>query len=330
MNYIADSICLLNSSYSKEKIIKLFKKTMLKLGIKDFMVLSNMVQICSTSPSDNILKSIISLKCGNYDVLFKYNKIDSETTIETRDIECVIAAFIVAIENSIIYKDITDNVTFSKNKEYLSYNNLIADISNEIKHYERFGTNFCVAKIVVENISLGEKFNFKVSKYIDEIRESIRATDTVYRDSKNIYILFRNVDLDNGVTLIEKIKKIVYTNEIGIAQWKSTYVIVDLMSEIDNYIYLSQEKYEKEKNSLVDELNLILNKALYKNDDITIVIREDTSDIHLNKAIFFFTLNNIEYVVLKNIEDINDFKFAYHFSGDEIAQDIINELSKNK
>lgn len=330
MNYIAESISLLNSSYSKDKIVQTLKKIMPELGIKDFMVLSNMVQVCSTSPSDSLLTSQIKLKCGNYDVLFKYNKLEHKSIPSIKDIECILAAFIVAIENSIIYKDITDSIIFSKNKEYLTYDNLIADISTEIKNYERFGTNFCVAKIVLENISLGGKFNFKVSKYIDTIRESIRATDNVYRDSKNIYILFRNVDLENGIKLIEKIKNIVYTNEIGIAEWKSTYVIVDLMSEIDNYIYLSQEKYEKDKKSLVDELNLILNKALYKNDDISIVIKKDIKDIHLNKVSLFFNLNNIEYAVLKNVKNTTDFSFVYNFSGDEIAEDIISELSKNK
>lgn len=328
MNYVADSICLLNSSYSKDKIIKIFKKTMTKLGVKDFIVSSSIVQVCTTSIANDSLDSHINLKCGNYDVLFKYKKPENKLALEINSIECVIAAFIVAIENSIIYKDIMDNVAFSKNKEYLSYNNLIADISNEIKHYDRFGTNFCVAKIVVDSISFGEKFNFKISKYIDDIKQSIRATDTVYKDSKNIYILFRNVDLDNGVNLVEKIKNIVYTNEIGIAQWQSTYVIVDLMSEIDNYIYLSQEKYEKEKSSLADELNLVLNKALFRNYDVTIVEKREMKESHLKKNVFSFTLNNIEYSVLKNVKNTKEFSFVYNFSGDEIAEDIISEISK--
>lgn len=328
MNYIADSICLLNSSYSKDKIIKIFKATMLKLGIKDFVLSSGIVQVFNMSSSIGLLNSQIALNCGNHDVFFKYISTDEKLLANKKDIECVIAAFIVAIENSMLYKDIIDNVIFSKDKEYLSYNDLISDISHEIKNYERFGTNFCVAKIVIENLLLGEKFNFKISQYINQIKDSIRGTDTVYRDSKNIYVLFRNVDLNNGITLINKIKNIVYTNSIGIAQWQSSFVIVDLMSEIDNYIYLSQVKYEEEKNSLADELNKVLNKALYKNHDIYIIEANKLNSSHKNNIELKFILNNIEYIVLRTTKKKADFSYVYKFVGDELAEDIIGELSK--
>lgn len=326
MSFIVDSICLLNSSYSKEKIIKIFETRLRKAGIQDFILLSNIVQVC-TSPL--IEKGCdMYLECGNYSVTFRYRKVEGKCKLDSKDIESLIASFIVAIENSIIYKDITDKIAFGRNKDYPSYDNLIRDISKEINHYDRFGTDFCVAKISMENVILGEKFNFKLSRYISEIKNIIRATDSVYSDSKNIYVLFRNVGIEDGIKLVDKLKTVVSKSQVGIAEWKNTYVIVDLMGEIDNYIYLSQQKEEDKKISIVEEINKILNIALFKNEDIWFVYSNELDEVSKQYELLSFNVENSAYSVLKNCSDESNFSFIYKFVGDEIAEDILKELKK--
>lgn len=327
MSYIVDSICLLNSSYSKDKIIKLFKSIMRKAGIEDFILLSNIVQVC-TSPLIEEGSDIV-LECGNYKVSFRYKKPTNRCILDKKDLECLVASFIVSIENSVIYKDMTDKIAFGRNKNYPTYDNLIVDISREIKHYERFGTDFCVAKINMDNIILGEKYDFKLGRYINEITGLIRGTDSVYSDSRNIYILFRNVGIKDGVKLIDKLKSVMCKCQIGIAEWKSSYVIVDLMGEIDNYIYLSAQREEEEKTSMVDELNKILNRALYRNEDIIIVKTEEVDTSSTKYVAMSFNLNGCSYSVIRNCKNTSKFSFLYKFVGDEIAQDILNELKNS-
>ena len=324
MNYLAESICLLNSSYSKDKIIKTFKSVLYKAGIHEFILLSNSVQVC-TSPVMEGAK-YLPLEFGNFIVNFQYKSLNNKIILTKKDIECLIVAFMVAIENSKIYKNLTDNIAFGLNKGYPTYDDLISDISKEIKHYERFETNFCVAKINFDSIILGEKYGFRISMYIDDVKNSIRATDSVYSDSKNIYVLFRNVNIDDGVLLLEKLRKVAKGNPIGIAEWKSTYVIVDLMSEIDNYIYLSQEQDDSSEISLVDSFNKVLNKSLYKREDVWIVKSSEVDNDDKDKLVLSFDIGELNYSVLINCKNKKQFTFLYEFSGDEIAEDILRTL----
>lgn len=328
MSYIVDSICLLNSSYSKDKIIKLFENIMRKAGIEDFILLSNIAQVCTSPLIED--GSDILLECGNYKVSFRYKKSANKCILDKKDLECLVAAFIVSIENSVIYKDMTDKIAFGRNKNYPTYDNLIIDISKEIKHYERFGTDFCVAKINMDNVILGEKYDFKLGRCIDELQGLIRGTDSVYSDSRSIYILFRNVGIKDGVILIDKLKSVMCKCQIGIAEWKSSYVVVDLMSEIDNYIYLSAQKEDEEKTSIVDELNKILNRALFRNEDIIIVKTEEVDNLLNKYVVLSFNINNCSYSVIRNCKNTSNFSFLYKFAGDEIAQDILNELKNIK
>lgn len=323
MSYLVNNICLLNSTYSKDKIQNIFKNILDDLGIKEFILISSIAPICSKSTEG--CNSEVSIKCGNYPVIFKYNK--NELTVPINDLKCLIASYIVAIENSIIYKDITDKISFGENADFPVFSTLIADITNEIEQYKRYGYDFCVAKISLENQSLGEKFEYKLKDNLKTIKDIVRATDSVYRDSKNIYILYRNIGIKDGVKLVDKLKKHIKDAEIGIAEWKSSYIIVDLLSEIDNFIYLSQTKQQSNNRHVREELNKVLNKAIMHGDCIIIVDSNELKDIHKKFKVLSFKLNTLkEYAVLKNYNHISDFNFLYEFNYEDIADDVFNFL----
>lgn len=325
MSHLVDSICLLNSSYSKDKIIKILKKRLSIVGVHKYILLSSIIQTATVNTLNNATE--ISLKCGNYMVVFKYDS--SECSISDDDLKCLLASFVVSIENSVIYNDLTNKITFSEGKSYPTFNTLVEDISKEIEQYKRHGTDFCVAKIGIENEILGEKFNYKLKKYLDIVKDSVRITDSVYRDIKNIYILFRNVGINDGVNLVSKLKDAIPNSEIGIAEWRSSYAIVDLFTEIDNFIYLSKVDIQSQNICIKEELNKILNKAILYNELILIVNSLDVKPKHEKYISFNFTIDGVDYTVLRKYKKKDDFTNAYEFNFEDIAEDIFEILQNN-
>lgn len=325
MSYLVDNICLLNSTYSKEKIQKIFKNILKKSGINKFILINSIAAVCSND-IDN-LDTEISFKCGNQKVIFKYN--ESESSLAKNDIKCIIASYIVAIENAIVYKDITDKVSFGNNGNYPVFSTLVSDISKEIEEYKRYGFDFCVAKISLENLALGEKFEYRIKDTLEIVQNAVRSTDGVYRDRKNIYILYRKVGIKDGINLVNKLKTLIKGVEIGIAEWKSSYVIVDLFGEIDNYIYHLKNQSQSDNNCVKEELNKILNKSFLSGDYIIIVNSTEIKDIHENYVVFSFKINNDNhYSVLKNYKNKEEFKFCYEFNDVDIADDILKYLEE--
>lgn len=327
MSYLVDNICLLNSTYSKDKIQKIFKNILNKSGLNEFVLINSIAPICSDITHN--CNTDISLRCGNQHVVFKYKQPESSHLTKS-DIECLIASYIIAIENAIVYKDITDKVSFGENGNYPVFSTLVSDISKEIEQYKRYGFDFCVAKISFENLSLGEKFQYKIKDSLETVRNAIRSTDSVYRDSKNIYILYRNVGIEDGVNLVDKLKSLIKEAEIGIAEWKSSYVIVDLFGEIDNYIYHSQNQSQSDNRCAREELNKILNKSFLSGDYIIIVDSREMKEIHDEYEVFSFKLNNAHcYSVLKNYKNTSDFTFFYEFNDVDVADDIFKYLREH-
>lgn len=326
MSCLVDNICLLNSTYSKDKIQKIFKNILKKSGLNEFILINSIASICS----DNIQNcdTEISVRCGNQKVVFKYNS--SESDLTQNDIKCLIASYIIAIENAIIYKDITDKVSFGKNGVYPVFSTLVSDISTEIEQYKRYGFDFCVAKISLENLALDEKFEYKIKYALETINNTVRSTDSVYRDSKNIYILYRKVGIKDGVKLVNKLKTLFKDADIGIAQWQSSYVIVDLFGEIDNYIYHLKNDVELTNSCAKEDLNKILNKSFLSGDYIIIVNSDEITDIHKPYDVLSFQLKNGHYYsVLKNYKNIEEFKFFYEFNDVDIADDIFKYLEEH-
>ena len=89
-------------------------------------------------------------------------------------------------------------------------------------------------------------------------------------------------------------------------------------------------KKEADDKHLSEEFNKILNKALLFNHDIIVIFSSElTKETTFNKVLSF-SINNIDYSVLKNVEDTSAFTFVYKFKGDEIAEDIFLTLKANK
>lgn len=326
MSCLVDNICLLNSTYSKDKIQKIFKNILKKSGLNNFILINSIASVCS----DNIqhCDAEMYVKCGNQKVIFKYHAAESKLT--QNDIKCIIASYIIAIENAIIYKDITDKVSFGKNGVYPVFSTLVSDISTEIEQYKRYGFDFCVAKISLENLALDEKFEYKIKYALETINNTVRSTDSVYRDSKNIYILYRKVGIKDGVKLVNKLKTLFKDADIGIAQWQSSYVIVDLFGEIDNYIYHLKNDVELTNSCAKEDLNKILNKSFLSGDYIVIVNSDEITDIHKPYDVLSFQLKNGHYYsVLKNYKNIEEFKFFYEFNDVDIADDIFKYLEEH-
>lgn len=324
MSYLVDNIILLNSSYSKDKVKRIFNKILIDAKITDYILISNIVQASSVTFIDN--PKTLSFRCGNYTVSFKYK--DNRTKLSSDDVKCLIAALIISIENCSIFNDMTDKIAFSENKDYPTFNDLVSDITKEIEQYKRYGTNFCVAKINMENEVLDEKFTYKIKHTIDLVSDIIRASDSVYRDSKNIYILYRNVCMQDGIKLIDKLKGSIQQNSIGIAEWKSSYVITDLFGEIDNFIYISQTKEQSKVKNLKEDLNKILNKALMFNESIFVVESNKLKDIHKPYIALTFDVNNKNYTVLRRFKDEDNIEYVYKFVDEHVADDILEFLKR--
>lgn len=80
MSCLVDNICLLNSTYSKDKIQKIFKNILKKSGLNEFILINSIASICS----DNIQNcdTEISVRCGNQKVVFKYNSSESDSNFK--------------------------------------------------------------------------------------------------------------------------------------------------------------------------------------------------------------------------------------------------------
>lgn len=322
MSYLVDSISLLNSTYSKDKVKKIFNKILTDANIHEYILISNIVQVSSVTSIDKPV--ILSFRCGNYTISFKYK--DNKTNLSCDDIKCLIASLIVSIENCSIFNDMVDKISFSQNKDYSTFNDLVSDIAKEIEQYKRYGINFCVAKINMEYEVLSEKFTYKIKNTIDLVSDIIRASDSVYRDSKNIYILYRNVCMKDGIKLIDKLKNSIQQKYIGIAEWKSSYVITDLFGEIDNFIYLSKTRDESKLKNLKDDLNKLLNKALMFNESIYIIDSINIKDIHKPYVAMTINVNNKEYTVLRKFKDEGNLEYVYKFVDEHVADDILDFL----
>ena len=319
----SNEIYLLNSSYSKDKIKGIFRTILVKRGLSKYILLSDLVQDCSVISIEN--PSIIDIDCGYHSIHFEYKK-SSMLSLTEEDLKCLIAIFMISMENATIYENLVNSIAFGENKEYPTFNDLIRDINKEIEVYKRYGTPFCVAKIRIKNEVYNKNNYMKITSYLDTIKENVRSTDSIYIDDKNVYIILRDIYQSDAENVVHKLNEKMTDVYVGVAEWKSLYVVSDLLSEIDNYIYIELEKLKKSSVSLTEDLDKILNNAIFHNDTINIIQNSGyNKDNELIKKheVFRFSLNSKNYIVLKNLPKNNDLDIIYTLSDDHIASDIL-------
>lgn len=317
-------IFLLNSTYNRDKIRSIFVRSLEYYHITEFALVSDMIKHCTSVYIPN--GTDITIHCGYYDVDFRYNA--SESTITEEYLKILIVNFIIAIENSVIYHDLIEKVSFQGKKQYLVFNDLITDITEQIKKYERDeNESFCVMKISLNDVIKGEKFDIKFKGYIDIVRNSVKEYDRIYCDNKNIYVLLYKLTIEDGLNIVKRLNDRMQNIDIGIAQWQSSMVVVDLLGEIDNFIFTEKIKKEENSQSIAINLNKILDKAIWKKDNIIIVKKEDIKEEHKEYIRYEFKLNSRSFIVLKNLKpELDTFIYKYVFNYEDIALDVFDKL----
>lgn len=314
---VINSVFLLNSTYNKEKIKKIFLQCLKEYDICEFYLRSNIINL---NKEDSFINKKISIDNGDYKCDFYVDKYSTE---KERDIKLIIASFLVAIENSEVYNTVI-NAAYCN---YLTYQSLLEDINFFKNNYERYDIPFCLMKVQSKNKSYAVK----------KIRELIRYTDKVYvKDEKDdsIYILFSNLNINDGEKIANKIQNNIRNVKVGVAEWLNSYVIMDLFGEVDNYIYMKSAVHFSNNESLSNKINKIFDKSILSGDNIYVV--SGNEEVNNSICEFSFEYDSNQYIVLKNpsedtvrkLKELN--LFVYKHCNEELAQDLFARIKRNE
>ena len=127
-------------------------------SINEFILINSMAPICS-NVTDNC-NAEISFRCGNQSVVFKYKQTDS-LHLTKSDIECLIASYIIAIENAIDlvpFEDIDPEEYGCTGNEDDYYELIHNCIYNEFKDMIKYNDSACsIYNVFIEECEINKR-----------------------------------------------------------------------------------------------------------------------------------------------------------------------------
>lgn len=319
---ICDTLYKINSSYSPEATQTILKNELEKYGINEFKLDSNLISV--TSSQNTLYKHKHSFLNDKYQITIEYN--DSYNSLTKLELEYILSSFYASIERSYYYNNLLSSLYQKKSENFKDTPSLIKDISKEIEVYKRYGHNFCLIRVGLCYNKQSLKNIAQISNYINIIKDNTRSTDSVYCDKDCIYVLLRKISFNAAKKIHSKLTSVLPDCLIGLAEWKDSFVIADLIGETENYIYQNILNNTKQV-PLVDELDKILNKAIMYNKSISVVYSKECSDFHDAFKVYMFDYNGRQYSVLCNCTDTSGFSFVYIFNFEDVAEDVLNQLN---
>lgn len=323
MSNILNNIYLINTTHSQEKIRVIFERILSQYDIEGYSLSSQQINEKSTD-CDN-LEHDIKLEFSQNSIFFSYKLKDdsSKTLLDEEELKILVLNYVIACEHSLLYKNISKGIV-GQEALFGGIQKLIKDIEKEIDVYTRYGKEFCLIKVVPNKSIIKEKES--TIKVAQKINDSIRNTDEIYIDNKTIYVLLRAIQFKDAEQVAKKIKSSIKNVNIGVVEWQNSYVIADLFSELENYMYISLLKNNKAKPALEEELNKILDKATMFNQPIAIASLNE-NEIEERKYIEMeFTHNKKKYAVLKKYPNTKELSNPYIFNYRDLASDVLNKL----
>lgn len=324
MEYLND-IVKMNSTYNKDKITKYFIDALQRASIYDFILSSDVINLKNGEDlSKDKFKDKIQFDGNYFDMRF-YCNFPLSFSNNRKDMEYLIVSYVNAINNADLYLS-------GERHKYSSTVNAIfkKSIGDAVEAYNRYGTPFCLCKIEFGSLAK----NSNICNH--HIKDIVRKSDDVFFSGQNsAFILFKKMDKDNSAIILDKIKNLFPGSRIGIAQWKSNYVVADLFSEVENDIVLKNEnegmrkKEDRGNKENIQELNKLLNGSINKSK-IYVLCNKNGNALFDNLLLnFSYEGKNIE--VYNNLSDKDlsclyqkNIQFYVYNGDDSIAEDILN------
>lgn len=328
MDKLVENMLYLNSTYSKENIIKRFRECLLEFDIVNFGVITRVLNYCTTLDFEDAEN--IEFVYGAHSVTFKYKSSKDLSEDEKNNLKVILTSFIISIENSVLYEGLMNKLDSKIISFTGSYEELLVDIEINTADYKRNNIPFSLIRIIYPKINKETICNSMLSGDITgNIKSCLRLSDKIYKDQIGLYILLRNTDLSGAETVANKIKSKVVNLEVGFATWKDSFIAIDLLGEAEDYIYIERfNNYNNKSENKIEKLDKILNSAILTNDKISIV--EDSVENSRFKMYQCLNLpiENKKYMVLRNPLCIPNDIIKYKFNYEDIAIDIIEKIKK--
>lgn len=313
-------IYLINSSYSRSKIIKNFSNTLKSFGIEYFKVTSNIIKISNITNSnftENSNKIVLSL--DDCDVTFEYY--DNNYILEKKDIEILVTNFIISIRNSNLYTKFPDELALCKKYPQLTFKQMLQDIDDEIEIYKQYDSPFALLKVIPNNTDTPN-----IDDVYRTLKSIMRSSDKVYLHKNSLYVLLKNFKESDTNNLLKKIENKLPNNQFGIANWDFSYVIMDLISEVDNNVYFRAQKNSTNHEKICEAINYVLYKATTTAENIVILLTETKNNLNLH-SLYDFEFNKEKFSIVKAKKiDINMDDIRYKFNFEDDAKDILSKL----
>lgn len=329
MDKIIRNMLYVSSTYSRDNIIKRFTECIQEFGIFDFGIITRAINYCTSL--DFIDSKTIEFSFGPHNVIFRYKETVDLTEDDISHITILLTSFIISIENSSLYEGLMNKLDNKIISFVGSYDELLVDIEINTQDYKRYNTPFSLIKIVSPATTQGLVSRTIIcNDNLNKIKSCIRISDKLYRDNSGIYILLKNTDLEGGKKVVDKIKSEVGSIDAGIATWEDAFVPVDLLSEVENSIYISKIDKPSKKQNVIESLNRIFDRSLLHKDKIYIIESNDKTEEFKIFQCLAFNIDECKYMVLRNpIKDISDY-VIYEFNGEDYASDVIHFLKNKK
>lgn len=329
MDKIVQDMFYLNSSYSKEVVLRRFSECLEDFGIIDFGIITRATNHCTTL--DFTDSETIEYTYGAHNVVFKYVPTYSLTKEDKNNLMVILTAFVISIENTVLYEGLMNKLDNKIISFVGSYEELLVDIEISREDYKRYNNPFTLLKILHPSIkkkSVGK--SVLSNDFMTSLKSCIRLSDKVYCDASGLYILLKNTNIDGGENVANKIKDKIGPIEIGIAMWHDSFIPIDLLSEVENSIYIKKFSNEKNKENQIDKLNKILDKAILTNDSIVIVLDSDKTANLKKYQCHSLIVDECKYMVLRNPKNIDNEFILYTYDYEDIAIDVINKIKNVK
>lgn len=325
MDKIVQDMFYLNSSYSKEVVLRRFSECLEDFGITNYGIITRATNYCTTL--DFADSETIEYTYGAHNIIFKYTSTYSLTEEDKNNLMIILTAFVISIENTVLYEGLMNKLDNKIISFVGSYEELLVDIEISREDYKRYSNPFTLLKILYPSIrkkSVGK--SVLSNDFMTKLKSCIRLSDKVYCDASGLYILLKNTNIEGGENVSNKIKDRLGEVEIGIATWHDSFVPIDLLSEVENSIYIKKFSNEKSKENQIEKLNKILDKAILTNDTIVIVLDSDKTANLKKYQCHVLIIDERKYMVLRNPKDINNEFILYTYDYEDIAIDVINKL----
>lgn len=327
MDKLVENMLYLNSTYSKENIIKRFRECLLEFNIVNFGVITRVLNYCTTLDFEDAQN--IEFVYGAHSVTFKYESSNDLSEEDENNLKVILTSFIIAIENSVLYEGLMNKLDSKIISFTGSYEELLVDIEINTADYKRNNTPFSLIRIIYPKINKETICNSMLSGDITgNIKSCLRLSDKIYKDQLGLYILLRNTDLSGAKTVANKIKSKIANLEVGFATWKDSFIAIDLLGEAEDCIYMERFNNTNKPENKIEKLDKILNSAILLNDRISIV--EDSVENSRFKVYqcLNILIKNKKYMVLRNPLCLPNDIIVYKFNYEDIAIDIINKIKK--